>query len=169
MAGDGKRRLKVLQPSDDDGPERPPWHWSVIGGVAILLAWLPLAYLAQLWAASRLEALGSQEQAAEVFRRLTPLERLGFAATSVLGPIVSLAIAAALGGALVGRFGGAAGKNEAMAAGLGVGVFAALLAAPQHFATRQWDAWAMSSTVVMIAGAVCARGGAWLALRRRPL
>src|SRR4051794_19575075 len=40
-----KRRLPVLQADEvvEGDEDRPPWHWSVIGTIAIFLVWLPLA------------------------------------------------------------------------------------------------------------------------------
>jgi hypothetical protein len=43
-----KRRLPMLpkvEVADESDEDRPPWHWSAIGAVAIFIAWLPLAYI----------------------------------------------------------------------------------------------------------------------------
>ena len=162
-----KRHLKVLQPADDEGESRPAWHWAVIGAVATLIAWLPLAYLSNEWVRRRIAALGNQEAAAEAFRQMSGWERMTFGFHIVLGPVLSLAIAAFLGGLLVGRFGGDAGKNEAMVAGFGVGIVASLVGASQTFATQRWGIWLFTAAVVIICAALSARGGAWVGLRKR--
>jgi hypothetical protein len=164
---DGKRRLKVLQPEGDEGEPRPSWHWSLIGGTATFIAWLPLAYLAQLWAQKRMEALGSKAEAAEMFTRMTAGDRMAFAATAVLGPILSLAAAAFLGGLLVGRFGGDAGKKEATAGGLGVGLLAAAMGIGPFLKSGDYATWTISAIVMLIAAAVPAHAGAWFGLRKR--
>ncbi len=170
MGSDGKRRLKVLQPKDDDdGEARPPWHWSAIGAVAIFLVWLPLAYLSQLWVQARYAALGTPEQAAEAFRTMSPLLRLSFGLHTVLGPILSLVLACLAGGMFVARFGGGAGagSNEAMAAGLAVAGIASLIGAWQMLPSGAWDAWGLSAAVMLVAAGAAARIGAWVVVRKR--
>lgn len=164
---DGKRRLKVLQPKDDEEEERPPWHWSAIGMVAIFLLWLPLAYLSQRWVEARYAALGTAEQAAEAFQAMSPWMRLSFGVHVVLGPILSLVLACFAGGAFVARFGADAGKNEAMAAGLAVATIASLIGAWQMLPSGAWDAWGLSAAVMLVSAGAAARGGAWLVLRRK--
>src|SRR5262245_9255532 len=98
-----RRRLPVLQThEEDEGPPRPAWQWIVIGAIAILIAWLLLAMLANPLAA-RLG--GSVEPDAPPSARL--------AVALVIANALALAAAAFGGGALVGRFGGHARAREA--------------------------------------------------------
>jgi hypothetical protein len=107
-----KRRLPVLnRPSapPDEGPIRRPWQWIGFGALAIFTAWIPLAALA----AAAVAQLPSGAGAA------AGLALLGLYATA-------LALGAALGGFLVGRWGAAGvGVREAALAGLGAAGIAA--------------------------------------------
>jgi hypothetical protein len=119
-----KRGLPVLKQapkdsSDADGsPERPPWHWTGFGTVAIFVTWLPLAALGQWFFAG---ATGPQAADAGSAR---PAAVMGFVVTQLAGFL----LASFLGGALVGRYGGKAGPREAAASGFVVGLIAVLLA-----------------------------------------
>ncbi len=89
-----KRRLPMLpkvEVADESDEDRPPWHWSAIGAVAVFIAWLPLAYIVN-----------------------GPLGRLfdggrGAPVAAVTLNVAAFAAAAFGGGYLVGRFGGRAG------------------------------------------------------------
>src|SRR5690606_4470455 len=143
--------------NDDEGEERPPWHWAVIGAVATLLAATPLGMLAA-WAA---------RAALEGRTAAVGLERIGMALLAVGGPLLALAVGALLGGLLVGRFGGAAGTKEATAGGLGAGAVVALVAAYDAIARANVAGWLFSAMVVLIVAALFARLGAWVGLRKR--
>ena len=162
-----KRKLPIIQPSDDTGDdERPPWQWAAIGGVAILVAWLPLSMLGnvvsrEVWA--RLLPSGDNPEAvAQAYQALSGADRLGLGLGMVIPHLVALALAAFLGGLMVGRFGGSAGKKEATAAGVVVALVAAFSAAPP-------DAMAaiLALAVMAVLAALSARAGAAAGQRMR--
>jgi hypothetical protein len=110
MGGDGKRRLPLVkepEPAREDDVERPPWHWAVIGAVAVLLAWLILGTLIQLVLAHYYPWLGNPFADKEA-----PVKG-GMVASSLL----SLILAAFAGGVFVGRFGVRAKARIAAASG----------------------------------------------------
>jgi hypothetical protein len=140
-----KRRLPVLKTpaeGEEESPARPPWQWVGFGVLAIFVVWLPLAFLTGV-AAVRLGGFA------------------GAAALSVALLASGLAIAAAAGGFLVGRWGApGVGVREAALAGLA----AALVATGLSLGSPG----AASGAVVTIAVAVpFAALGGWLGLRRR--
>jgi len=126
------RRLAVLQSKPEahaaDEPPRPPWHWVGFGAVAIFVAWLPLAYVAERVAnrvvAARLPGIESQADLGERLRQLSPSARLTTVALMALPHVVALVVAAAAGGFLVTRFGSGTRPREAALAGLMVGLLA---------------------------------------------
>jgi tRNA-(ms[2]io[6]A)-hydroxylase len=150
-AADGKRRLPVLQAKDaeDEGPERPPWHWIFVGAGTTTIAWLGLAMVTN--AIAKNLAAGSERSAATVM---------------VGGNLLSLGLAALAGGLLVGRFGGRAGKREAtMGGGLAAvagWVFATLVAPLGSFVTS-----AVVLALLVALAMATARAGAMWALRLR--
>jgi hypothetical protein len=108
------------------GDEEPPssdksWHWSVIGAVAIFLAWLPLSWLATSAArALSSSVLGIDEQVAALRWETSSLPSKVAIVAIVLAPrVLAFLVAAAAGGAVVGRYGGSAGVKEAAVAGFG--------------------------------------------------
>ena len=104
------RRLPVLQSNDDAAARRPRWHYFLIGcGFAVTL-WLPLAMLA-LWLGPLLAGWGSNRDA----QALPSPERAGLVALPLL---VSFFLACFGAGSLVGRFGDAAGRREAIGGNL---------------------------------------------------
>ncbi len=109
-----KRRLPVLNSPSAGGDEaqpRRPWQWVGFGALAIFTAWIPLAALAGAAAAR----LPSDEAHA----------RFGVALLAVAIYAAALALGAALGGFLVGRWGSAGvGVREAALAGLGAAAVA---------------------------------------------
>jgi len=109
-----KRRLPVLNSPSAGGDEaqpRRPWQWVGFGTLAIFTAWIPLAALAGA-AAARLP--GDEAHA-----------RIGVALLALALYGSALALGAALGGFLVGRWGSAGvGVREAALAGLGAAVVA---------------------------------------------
>jgi hypothetical protein len=108
MAGDGKRRLPLVKEPDahEEDVERPPWHWSIIGAIAVLIAWLLLGMLSQLILSRFYPWLGDPLAAGGPVRG-------GLVASGSL----SLVVAAFGGGVFVGRFGARAGSPQAAAAG----------------------------------------------------
>ena len=151
---DTKRRLPLLKtPADgggeDDAPERPPWQWVGFGALAILVVWLPLAFLAALAATH----LGGVEKS-PVFAR------------GVL--VASLVVAAVAGGFLVGRWGmGGVGVREAALAGLSASVVASVLAWGAPGAAEGAVAITTGTIVVLAVAVPCAALGGWLGRRRR--
>jgi hypothetical protein len=114
-----KRRLPVLNsPSagQDEAESRRPWQWVGFGALAIFTAWIPLAALAGA-AASRVPGAGAGGR-----------ERVVAASITVALYATALALGAALGGFLVGRWGSEAVRvREAALAGLGAAVVAGLV------------------------------------------
>src|SRR5688572_27052979 len=149
--GDGKRRLPVLQPKspeEDEAEARPPWHWVGIGAIAILLALVPLLMLAQWLSRLVIEGITPPGQTP------TPRAWLAMGIVLVAAQLVPLALSSVLGGVLVGRFGGRAGKKEATAAGLGVGVFAALFTFPAMVREDKLLPWLLSTAIVIALAAL---------------
>jgi MFS family permease len=153
-----KRKLAVLQSSagDDDGEERPPWHWVALGTVAIFIAWLPLAGLVNTLLRRMLDRLGDAGTPPSIQAAMVGLNVLAFV------------LAGAAGGFLVGRFGGRAGRREATASGVVVAAIAWAVAVAQG-APAGVLGWAMLLVVMATlgGGASCAGGRAGLRGRAR--
>lgn len=166
-----KRRLPVVQPKEDEGEPRPPWHWSVIGGVATMLALVPLALGAAALARRTYEAYVPGSDPAEVQRSvaaMTGAQRLWLGVLVVVGPVVALAVSAFASGILVGRFGGEAGKKEAAVGGLlAAGVSSAIAARDLASQPGGIVAWAFSSAVLFAVAGIAAFFGGVLGLRLR--
>ncbi len=167
-----KRRLPVLQPKDDEGESRPPWQWTAIGGATTMLVLLPLA-MATAWLARH--TYGSYVHGAtpaelqQSVEALTAGQRIWLSLLSVVAPLFSLAVASVAGGALVGRFGGAAGKREAaLGAVLAAAVSSAIAARGFIAAPGGAVLWLFTSVVMfVVSGAMGLLGGvAGLRLRR---
>jgi hypothetical protein len=153
-----KRRLPLLkEPSgsagDDAEVPRAPWQWVAFGALAIVVVWVPLAWLSVL-AAARIGGGAAVASAA------APAAAVIVQRTLVLA--TGLALAALAGGYLVGRWGHAgAGVREAALAGLVAALAATLLA---------WSTLGVSLgslAIVVIAVPAAALGGR-LGRRRRP-
>lgn len=110
----------------EEDQDRPPWQWSIIGAVAVFLAWLPLAALLNTLVARALRSAAPPDSA-DISAAATPLARAVIMGANAF----CFAIAALGGGYLVGRFGGRAGVRQAMTSGLVAAVVAWLLAAAQ--------------------------------------
>ena len=159
------RRVKLepgpqkLAHADEPEGERPPWHWSAIGAVAIFAAWLPLAPLAG-WAARALAARAAPG-ATDTGGRL-------WLAANLLGPpLAAFLVAACAGGAVVGRFGGRAGTKEAAVAGTVAAATAWALGLAST--ERGLDAAALGLlAAILVAGALSATFGGRLGVARRP-
>ncbi len=146
-------------PPEPGDEERPPWHWSAIGAVAIFLAWLPLAAGASYLAARSLEAAPPGEVATLSLRAR---------ALMVGSHALAFALASFAGGFLVGRFGGKAGPKEAAAAGLFAATLAWALAAAQPGGAGPGAiAWALILAAVVAIGAGAAWAGGRVGLRGR--
>lgn len=152
----GKRRLPLLpkdEVADESDVERPPWHWSAIGTVAIFVIWLPLTFLT---AALGKHLLGEAAEPGAA----SPSALLSLAAVNLL----VFALASFGGGALVGRFGGKAGLKEATVAG-----FATAAIAGATIATQGVDLLLAAAMLVVLItiGAGAARAGGFVGLKQR--
>lgn len=154
LNGSGKRHLTVLksEPDEpDDAAARRPWQWVGFGAVAIFTAWVPLAALAMALAA-RVAARGQAQDGPDARGALaTEIAVLALYAGA-------LAIGAALGGMLVGRWGPrGVGVREAALAGL----LAALVAGGLTWVSFGPSAGALLLVVVVVpAAALGGRSGA---------
>ena len=155
---DNKRRLPVVQPKiEEEGEPRPAWHWAGFGAVAIFVAWLPLAWVA--------EAVGRRLVASKVaggeaaLAGLSRSERISALAMIALPQALALALASVGGGFLVTRFGQGTKARDAAFAGACVG----LLALGLTFASAGFSLAAF--VVPLLATAFAALGGR-LGLRR---
>jgi hypothetical protein len=147
-----KRRLPVIQaPKEEPEEPRPAWHWVVFGAVAIFVAWLPLAYLAE--SIGRRLVLGRVGGGEEKLAELSRSERLTALAMIALPQALALVLAGLAGGFLVTRFGQGTRPRDAAFAGLCVG----LLALGITFA--QVGASLASLVVPILATASAALGG----------
>ncbi len=132
-----RRRLPVIQSApkkdEDEGEDRPPWHWIGFGTVAIFAAWLPLAYLAGAIVKRAVEpyvgGAASAEEYAARYAALAAGDRVRLAAIQWIPHALAFAIAAFAGGFLVGRFGKGTRAREAAAAGAATSVIALTIAA----------------------------------------
>jgi len=131
-----RRRLPVIQSSpknEDEGEERPPWHWIGFGTVAIFAAWLPLAYLAGAVVKRAVEpyvgGAATAEEYATRYAALASGDRVRLAAIQWIPHALAFALAAFAGGFLVGRFGKGTRPREAAAAGAATSLIAQTIAA----------------------------------------
>ena len=139
-----KRRLPVLREPEVAAPgdeERPPWHWAVIGALGVFVLWVPLAMVIN-----------------------GPLAMNTPAAIVALNA-AAFALAAFASGFLVGRFGGRAGRREAMVGGVAAGVTAWLVAASQGL--RGPVTWALLLALIVTLGGGAARAGGAFGVSRR--
>jgi hypothetical protein len=136
-------------------PPRPPWHWVGFGAVATFCAWLPLAFLAQVFSARVVLVQFSGQSATSVeaaVAALGPANAWKLHIYMVLPPLFALLAGAAVGGYLVARHAVTAGIREATLGGVAAGGIAAALAAG--------GAGPMAVAVIPIAAL-----GAWLGAR----
>lgn len=178
---DGKRRLPLLQPSASPpgrgahggahggGPhgdgahgdpsaggddERPPWRWVALGGAGTFLAWLPLAAAAE-----------------RVTRTLVAVEDArGVPVPAGIWLVTAHALAfftaASLGGLLIGRAGGNAGRREAALAGASAGALAWAIAAAQGTPGGAL-VWGILLAIIAALGAIAGYAGGRAGLRWR--
>ncbi|WP_437277297.1 hypothetical protein WME90_39600 [Sorangium sp. So ce375] len=150
-----KRKLPVLQSSgDEEGEDRPPWHWIALGTVAIFIAWLPLAGLVNTLLRRLIERAGDAEVQGSVRLAMVGLNAIAFALAGVAG------------GYLVGRFGGRAGRREAAASGAVVATLAWALALAEG-APAGALGWALLLVVVVSIGGAASYAGGLAGLRSR--
>ena len=167
------RRLPVIQskaPEDAAAEERPAWHWIPIGAGFVLTIWIPLALIA-LWLSQKLGALiaptGDPEAFASAMAAASATQRL-LLGLATLGPLVlSYAVATLSAGALVGRFGGKAGRREASLAGL-LAAGAAWSFAAASGSLSPWPVALGSFAVLAGSGILLTRWGAGLGIKKRP-
>jgi tRNA-(ms[2]io[6]A)-hydroxylase len=154
---DNKRRLPVVQPKlEDEGEPRPAWHWVGFGAVAIFVAWLPLAAIAEAIGRRLVRGrVGSEVALADLSRS----ERFKALAMIALPQAVALALASMAGGFLVTRFGTGTKARDAAFAGACVG----LLALGLTFAQAGFS---LAAFIVPILATAFAALGGRLGLRR---
>jgi tRNA-(ms[2]io[6]A)-hydroxylase len=167
-----RRRLPVIQTrgTDEEGEDRPPWHWIGFGTVAIFAAWLPLAYLAGVVARHAVEpyigAASSESEYLARYAALAPGDRFRLAAIQWIPHALAFAIAAFAGGFLVGRFGKGTRPREAAAAGAATALVALTIAAGGGIGSV-----AAGAVMVVVVGALAVAFAAWggrLGVARRP-
>lgn len=152
-----KRRLVVLPSGEaSDAPPRPRWQWVVFGALLILAVWLPLAYAAEGQAARILDAsLAKVWPQALTALPLQEQARLGFILFAL--PTSALAVAASVGGYVLGRWGVGVRVREAA----GAGALAALFPVVVGWTTSGWSWAPLGALLVAVPlAAVGARVGA---------
>ncbi len=172
MADSEKRHLPLLQPGGD-GPdrERPRWHWAGIGGLVVVVTWLPLAMLAQLARARVVADLKAEsaQAAAELIKALSSTQRMWLGFVMVILPLLTVVGAGLVGGIVVGRYGEGAGKREATLGGLLAAAFGLLLTiSGAGGGAGGLQAWTLPALLIGLLVAVSAYGGAVLGQRLRP-
>lgn len=164
------RRLPVLQSSGESEPERPVWHWVVIGAGFVFTLWLPLSAIAVGVAPQLVAAVvgSSEPSAAQRFERsASGAARLALVAAS-LGPVLlSFFVAGVLGGALTGYF----GRGTRRAHWLGSGALSATVAWSLALIGGALSPWPVAVASLIVLGALgalfTALGGAWGRRRSR--
>jgi hypothetical protein len=121
-----KRRLPVLQSKDGgDSPPRPRWQWVGFGAVAILVTWLPLAYVSQAILARMAAGVLNEVVSADPSTgTVAPEELSRLSLYAWLLPTGALFLSGALGGYVLARWGDRSGRLEAAEAGGLVALFA---------------------------------------------
>lgn len=177
------RRLPVLQnraPSSTEqdakepplnGPDEtehtgPAWHWSLFGAVLIFSILLPLTMVAGTISQSLLAPMipGTDPQQIQDFLAKADSDTLLKIRVAQVAPqLTAFALAAFIGGGLVGRFGGTAGAKEGAVAGLVVASSAWALTAATAGLAATWMIWAPLASI----GAGFAYLGARFGLKRR--
>jgi tRNA-(ms[2]io[6]A)-hydroxylase len=117
------RRLPVIQDTASDdaqAADRPRWQWAVIGAGFTATLWAPLALVAAPLGV-RLGAAVARVAPEDLVSGVAVLSERQRVTVAVLGAaplLLVFAVAAALAGGLVGRFGGRSGRREAALGGL---------------------------------------------------
>ena len=171
--GKGKRRLPVLQNNEDEEVTRPASQWIAIGGVGIVVMFLPLAMLAGKMTKGIMAAhlpTDQPEQMVQAYRTLAPAIRLKLSLVMLFVPSVALAVASLCGGAVVGRFGVKTTGKEATLAGLTAGGLVALWSLFRNWpqggvTTAILVQRLLSLVIVVLIATLMARLGGWLGAR----
>jgi len=140
---DNKRHLPLLPKVEvavEGDEDRPPWHWSAIGALGVFVFWLPLI----------LALNGALPGPGAVWIALNA---------------AAFALACFVSGFLVGRYGGKAGRREAMVGGAAAAATAWLVAATQGM--QGILTWALLLAVLVALGGGAARAGGALGLAGR--
>ncbi len=167
------RRLPVIQTEeaeDEAAARRPKWQWVAIGSLIAFVLWMPLLMLASLVRASLVVRIvgGTDAVAVSAFAEsASPLSHALLSAATVLPVLLSLATACALGGSLVGRFGGASRAREGAKAGLLVSGAAWSMAAGAGVLPG-WVAALASLAILAATGALFGFWGGRWGEKRRP-
>lgn len=155
--------------ADDDGAERPPWHWVGFGTIATFACWLPLAYVAEAVRhrvfVSRFGAAPSREEVELAFAAMSGMERFRWTAVQTLPHLVAFAVSAFAGGLLVGRFGSGTGPREGAASGV-VTALVALAVSWRVLAEGGWGA-VVSMVVPLVIAVAFAWWGGRVGARKR--
>ena len=130
-----RKRLPVLKntPEEEQGTDaRPPWHWVGFGTTAIIAAWVPLTYgataIASWWVRARFPQAAKEADLSALLAVLAPGDRLTVVAVSIGLPSIGMAIGAAFGGYIVGRWGGeSATSREAAISGFAASVIVSVI------------------------------------------
>ena len=140
---DKKRHLPLLPKVEvavEGDEDRPPWHWSAIGALGVFVFWVPLILMVSA---------------------VLP----GPGALWVTLNAAAFALACFGSGFLVGRYGGKAGRREAMVGGAAAAATAWLAAATQGM--RGALTWALLLAVLVALGGGAARLGGALGVAGR--
>jgi hypothetical protein len=166
------RRLPVIQTSaaeDEVAASRPRWHWVLIGAGLTVALWAPLVAVATplgLGIASHVLGLPAEGVAAPDMG-LTPGQASLLGASVAVPLLVAFAVAGFGAGALVGRFGGRAGRVQA---GLGAAL-AGVLAASLGLVAKGGVSWASilaSGIALVLVGTLGGWLGGSFGFRKRP-
>jgi tRNA-(ms[2]io[6]A)-hydroxylase len=160
------RRLPVLKSDPDAGEDRPAWHWIPIGLVLIVSIWAPLAMIAGFVARRVTRALLGDLPPDELSLRLADAsagDRFGLWFVLTATPLLAYAVSCSAAGAMVGRFGGKAGRKEAAIAG----ALAALAGAGLTLLNSTLAASAASLLMLVPIGTGAAWLGGSFGVRRR--
>lgn len=167
------RRLPVLQntePAEERAEQRPRSHWVVIAAGLTLSIWVPLSMLGlALGRVVSMRLMGTDDPHAlsEAASRASAAVR-ALAVAALLSPaLLSLAVAAWVAGALVGRFGGRAGQREAVVGG-GMGALVAWVLAMLGGALGSWPVALGTALVLVSAGSLAGGLGGRFGRKRRP-
>ena len=159
------RRLPVLQNTETTDPERPPWHWIIIGFSFIVSLFAPLAMLAT-WIGQRVAvAFFGDATSGELALRLAAASRgarFAMWLAAVGAPVLAYIFSCFGAGTLVGRFGARAGPREAAGAG---GVAGLTLWALVFLRGSEASPGVATSAAPGAAARGCGPGGARLARR----
>ena len=152
-----RRHLPVVGNAapEPDAP-RPIWLWVLLGGIVIVTVWVPLALAAVFLGGKIAASLGEIDVGANL-----PSQSFFAMVPTALLVLLSLAGAAAIGGAVVGRFAGHRGRWDAAMAGCVSVSFILLLAALGHALRPPLVGVLVALCLLSIAVPSAAFGGRW--------